>query len=118
MIFKVTIDGVVFCHFGDLGEPINLALVEKIGKADVLMLPIGGTYTIDWVQAKRYADLLRPHIILPMHYKPLDGTIDIMDASNFLHAFDAQSIRKVEKMLTIDTNEILDKSMQILYMEK
>ena len=118
LIFKVIIDGVTFCHFGDLGEPCNHALIERIGGVNVLMLPVGGTYTIDAEQAKQYVEILQPNLIVPMHYKPQDGTIDITDASPFLSAFDKKNIQSVGSAVNLSADDIVKVRNKILYMEK
>lgn len=84
VIFVFKMDGLTVCHLGDIGEKVSQSLVEKIGKVDVLLLPVGGTYTIDAFGAKEYADAIQPKIVIPMHYKPLDGRIDIADIQPFL----------------------------------
>ncbi len=118
LIFMLDIDGVTFCHLGDLGEPCSEALIRAIGKVHVLMLPVGGTYTIDAMQAKAYVDALRPNVIIPMHYKTLDSIIDITDADAFLTAFDKHNIERVGKKINITAKEIAQCNKKILYMEK
>ena len=88
IIFKLEIDGLRICHFGDLGEPCSPSLVKAIGKVDILLIPVGGTYTIDALEAKRFVDAIAPKMVIPMHYKPNDGTIDITDEKPFLSLFD------------------------------
>ncbi|MBO6264138.1 MAG: MBL fold metallo-hydrolase [Clostridia bacterium] len=83
-IFCFTIDGVRFCHMGDLGESFNRSLVEKIGKADVLFIPIGGKYTITAKGAKRYIDAINPKTAIAMHFKTRLSTIDIASADEFI----------------------------------
>lgn len=118
IIFKVVIDGISFCHFGDLGEPCNDSLIEKIGNINVLMLPVGGTYTIDAAQAKRYVEILQPNVIIPMHYKPLDGIINITDAAHFLRQFDKKNIQCVGRAVVLQAKDIVEVHKKILYMEK
>ncbi len=84
ILFKMEIDGFTLCHMGDIGEEATPELVEKIGKVDVLLVPVGGTYTIDGEGAMRYAESLQPKILLPMHYRPKDGSLDITSAEPFL----------------------------------
>ena len=50
-------DGVDLCHMGDVGEECTVRLAEVIGSVNVLMIPIGGNYTIDAKQAKEYVDI-------------------------------------------------------------
>ncbi|MCK5129929.1 MAG: MBL fold metallo-hydrolase [Clostridiales bacterium] len=68
-IFKFEIDGIAFCHLGDLGHVIDEKTWRKIGNVDVLFVPIGGTYTIDAYDAKKVIDALDPHLSIAMQYR-------------------------------------------------
>jgi L-ascorbate metabolism protein UlaG (beta-lactamase superfamily) len=68
-IFCFEVDGVNICHAGDLGHMLTNEQVKVIGKADVLMIPVGGFFTIDAKTALKVCEQLRPKIIIPMHYK-------------------------------------------------
>lgn len=83
-VFTIEADGLILCHLGDIGETCSPELVQKIGKVDVLLLPVGGNYTIDALEAKRYAEMLQPQTVILMHYRPSDGTIDIATEKSFL----------------------------------
>lgn len=83
-IFKFTVEGVTFCHMGDIGEYYSDALIEEIGAVDVLLIPVGGNYTIDGKEAARYASALRAAITVPMHYKTPRSNVDISGAEDFL----------------------------------
>jgi len=69
LIFRIVADGVVTVHLGDLGHIPDAALIQEIGPIDVLLIPVGGHYTIDAARASRVADLLSPRIIVPMHFR-------------------------------------------------
>jgi L-ascorbate metabolism protein UlaG (beta-lactamase superfamily) len=56
-------------HLGDLGHLLDQATVKKIGAVDVLLIPVGGYYTIDYQAAAATVDALAPSIVMPMHYK-------------------------------------------------
>jgi L-ascorbate metabolism protein UlaG (beta-lactamase superfamily) len=65
----VEADGITFCHLGDLGHELSAAQVKAIGPVDVLMIPVGGIYTINGEQAKEVMKQLKPRLyVLPMHY--------------------------------------------------
>lgn len=66
--------GVTFCHLGDLGHQLTPRLVELIGCPDVLMLPVGGHFTINGKEARHVVAQLKPHVVIPMHYKIPDMT--------------------------------------------
>ena len=62
--------GLRVCHLGDLGQlSLTPDQVREIGRVDVLMIPVGGFFTIDGPQAAAIARQLRPRVILPMHYR-------------------------------------------------
>jgi L-ascorbate metabolism protein UlaG (beta-lactamase superfamily) len=114
VIYKITIDGVTFCHMGDIGEACSNELVEKIGKVDVLLIPVGGTYTVDAFGAKEYIDKICPKAVIPMHYKPQDGALDIMGIQPFLDWYKDEPIQKiVDGVMQIDEN-----TSGIIYMER
>jgi L-ascorbate metabolism protein UlaG (beta-lactamase superfamily) len=67
--YVYSIDGVNFCHLGDLGHIPNSSEISEIGPVDVLMMPVGGTFTVNAEEAGKVMSLLGPKICLPMHYK-------------------------------------------------
>ncbi len=82
--FKFSVDGVTFCHLGDVGEYFSDSLAEEIGEVDVLFIPVGGNYTINYAEAVRYVEGIKPKIVIPMHYKTSKSNIDIDSAEPFL----------------------------------
>jgi L-ascorbate metabolism protein UlaG (beta-lactamase superfamily) len=68
-IFILEIDGLRIVHLGDLGHLLTQAQIKAIGKVDVLMIPVGGIYTLNGAEAKQVVEQLKPRRhILPMHY--------------------------------------------------
>ncbi len=82
--FKFSVDGVTFCHLGDLGEYYSQSLVEEIGEVDVLFIPVGGVYTIDYKEAVKFASAIKAKITVPMHYKTKRSSIDVDGVENFV----------------------------------
>lgn len=68
-IYKITIDDVRVVHLGDLGHDLSDTLIEEIGTIDVLLVPVGGVYTIAHTTAAQIVSKLEPRIVVPMHYK-------------------------------------------------
>jgi len=114
IVNTITVDGVKICHMGDVGEPCSAEILAKIGKVDVLLLPVGGTYTVDAVEAKRYVERIAPKIAIPMHYRPDDGKLDITDEKAFLSLF--SSVEFAEKNTPISL--AFTESTKILFMER
>lgn len=69
IIFKFVIDGIKFCHLGDLGHELDDETVQKIGDVDILFIPVGGNFTLDDRQAWNVINKIKPRIIVPMHYR-------------------------------------------------
>lgn len=85
VIFKWKMSGVTFVHMGDFGEAgLSMEQEEFISEADILMIPVGGVYTIDCRKAKEIVELIKPPIVIPMHYKTKHCKIDINEGSDFL----------------------------------
>lgn len=68
-LFKIEADGITVLHCGDLGHVLDDTLLEAIGDIDILLLPVGGHYTIDAKEAIQVAKQIEPSLIIPMHYK-------------------------------------------------
>lgn len=67
-VFCFTLEGVRVCHLGDLGHALSEKAVAEIGAVDVLLIPIGGNFTIDAAGADAVANALGPKIVIPMHF--------------------------------------------------
>lgn len=57
------------CHLGDLGQKLTDSQIERIGDIDVLMVPVGGEFTISLDEAFSVIQDVQPSIVIPMHYK-------------------------------------------------
>ena len=91
-IYLYRMDGIDICHMGDIGQEMNPNLGESIGSVNVLMIPVGGNYTIDAEQAKEYVDFLMPDIVIPMHYKTENSDLDIDEVDKFIDLFDEEQV--------------------------
>ena len=118
ILFTIEIDGLKICHLGDLGEPYSVKLAEKIEGADILLLPVGGTYTIDARQAKEYVLKCNAKVIIPMHYKPSDGRLDIAGAEEFLQLFQEDELIRVPNGETQIEKTDVENARKIIYMER
>jgi len=83
-IFCFTVDGIRLCHLGDLGHELSREEIAQIGNVDILLIPIGGFFTIDAGVATKVGDDLKPKVILPMHYKTPKCDFPITGVEDFL----------------------------------
>ena len=84
IMFKFSMDGIRFCHLGDLGHELDDGTVERIGEVDILFIPVGGTFTVDDRQAWKVINKIKPKIIIPMHYKIGGLSLPIAGLDSFL----------------------------------
>jgi L-ascorbate metabolism protein UlaG (beta-lactamase superfamily) len=68
-IFSFVLDGINVCHIGDLGHDLPDKEAADIGAVDVLLVPVGGNFTIDAAAAERVCQKLAPKVVIPMHFK-------------------------------------------------
>ena len=84
IIFIMEVDGVKVCHIGDLGHPLSSQQVADVGKVDVMLVPVGGFFTIDAGAATEVCSKLSPRVVIPMHFKndrcefPITGVDDFL----------------------------------------
>ena len=119
IIYKFGMDGLEICHLGDLGEECSSELLEMILPVNILLIPVGGTYTINAEQAKEYVDRIMPEIVIPMHYKTRSLTLDIDKADAILNLFDDEETEISEKnTLEFSRDDLTEEKTKIILMER
>ena len=96
--FAIEIDGVKVCHLGDIGQVPTSEQVAQLGRIDVLLVPVGGSKTLDATGAVEVIGLLEPKIVIPMHYKTEVCTIDIQPLERFLKETGLKDVAPVPKL--------------------
>ena len=82
-------DGKKIVHLGDLGEAPTPALTSACGSADVLLIPVGGTFTLTGPQAAEAIRALGPKLAVPMHYRCPGHSFEVISTEEpFLKALD------------------------------
>jgi L-ascorbate metabolism protein UlaG (beta-lactamase superfamily) len=100
-IYSIIVDEVRVVHLGDLGDVVGDDQVDGLGEVDVLLLPVGGIYTIDAKQAVTVIERLSPSIVIPMHYKTDEHGPEFAQLSGvetFLQLMGANGIEAVDKL--------------------
>jgi len=83
-VFCFKVDGVRVCHLGDLGHQLSPQQIAELGSVDILLIPVGGFYTIDAKVAGQLCDRLKPKVIIPMHFKNDKCAFPIAGVDEFL----------------------------------
>ena len=112
-VFCFEIDGVKVCHLGDLGHQLDSKQVAEIGGVDVLLIPVGGYYTIDARVATEVCNQLKPSVIIPMHYKnercsfPIAGVDEFLRGKENINRMDVSEAEFKQGELPVSTRIIV-----------
>lgn len=90
IIFVIHADGLSLAHLGDLGHRLSPEQVRTIASVDILLIPVGGTYTIDAAAARDIVAMIKPKIVIPMHYRTDRCSFPIQPADDFTRGVDFQ----------------------------
>lgn len=98
-IYIIKTEEMQICHLGDFGQKeLTSEQVEQIGNIDILILPIGGVYTISAKEAKGIISQIEPKIIIPMHYQIPKLKIKLDDLDKFLKVVGIKTIEPQNKL--------------------
>lgn len=109
IIFKIDIDNISIAHLGDLGHKLNDQIIEQLNGIDILLIPVGGFFSLDPQTAAQIVNSLEPMITIPMHYLTdslnKDNFGKLLPVSAFLKEVGKENIQPVLK-LTISKDKL------------
>jgi L-ascorbate metabolism protein UlaG (beta-lactamase superfamily) len=117
IIFLIDIDGFTILHLGDLGHELSKDMLEKIANVDVLLIPVGGKYTIDAETASEVISELEPGYVIPMHYKTPDlkDPADLDSIDKFLHEMGVENnVKREDKLKLSSKSDIPDETQVVI----
>jgi L-ascorbate metabolism protein UlaG (beta-lactamase superfamily) len=91
-LFVLETGGLRFAHLGDLGHTLDDAQLGEVGPVDVLMVPVGGAFTIDAAEATEVAAQTQAKLVFPMHYATARTSVPIATADAFLEGKTVQRV--------------------------
>jgi len=116
-IYTIETEEIKLCHLSDLGQKeLTSEQLDRIGDIDILMIPIGGTYTINSAEAIKIMAQIEPKIIIPMHYKIPKLNIKLDEADIFLKALGIKNLEPLPK-LSIKKKDISTEEAKIIILE-
>ena len=117
-IYKIEAEDIKFCHLGDLGQKqLTDEQLEKIGAVDILMIPVGGTYTIDSSDAQKIIGQIEPKIVIPMHYDLPNLKFKLGSVSKFLKSMGKNSIEPQDKLTVKSSTLPKEREMEIVVLK-
>lgn len=117
IVYRIEVDGISVAHLGDLGHTLTEEQAAKLDGVDILLIPVGGKYTIGASEAVEIVSELEPRVIIPMHYKIPGLKIDIDSVDKFLKEMGAGRVEKMPK-LKISKKDLPKEETKIILLEK
>lgn len=114
--FIIESEDVKICHLGDLGGELTGKQLDELDGIDILLVPVGGRYTIDGKRAAELVKKIEPTMVIPMHYKTKGTTIDIEDESLFCSEMGNCPSEKVSK-INIKKKDLEGKALHTVIMQ-
>jgi L-ascorbate metabolism protein UlaG (beta-lactamase superfamily) len=117
LIFLIETEDLRVCHMGDFGQKeLTEKQLEEIGEVDILMIPVGGVYTISFKEAIKILEQLEPKITIPMHYSLPKLKIKLDSVDKFLKSLGIKSLTP-EKKLSIKKEDLSPEEAKIVLLE-
>jgi len=116
-IYTIEAEEMRVCHLGDLGQKeLTSEQVENIGDIDILMLPVGGVYTINSKESQKIISQIEPKIVIPMHYLLPKLKLKLDGVDVFLKTMGQKSIEPQPKLL-IKKKDFTKEGMKIVILK-
>lgn len=116
-IYTLESEEIKICHLGDLGQKeLTDEQLEKIGEVDILMIPVGGVYTISAKEAAKIISQIEPKIVMPMHYHIPKLKIKLEGLDKFLKMMGVKT-PEISKKLSISQKNLPSEGMKIIILK-
>lgn len=108
-------DGLTIVHLGDLDHIPPQSVIELLGPANVLLVPVGGGGGLNATQAVEMISLLEPNIVIPMHYQTPEAMPNLDPLDRFLKEMGVSRVQQEQTFKV--TSSSLPEQMQIVVLE-
>jgi L-ascorbate metabolism protein UlaG (beta-lactamase superfamily) len=115
IVYRIEMDDLTIVHLGDLGHILTDEQSDQMDGVDILLIPVGGVYTIDAKTAVEVIGQLEPRIVIPMHYKLPGVKSEVEAVEKFIKELGVQP-RKEEK-LKIAKKDLPQEGMDLVILE-
>lgn len=114
-LFRIAADDISVAHMGDLGHALTEKDLADLGQVDVLIVPVGGFYTIDAASATRLVAQMKPKVAIPMHYRTKKCEYPIATIEGFIKGKD--NVRRLDSPEIELRKETLPKTTEIVVLQ-
>lgn len=112
VIYRIEMDDISVSHLGDLGHVLNDKQLDLLVGTDILLIPVGGKYTIDAKKAVEVVSQVEPRIVIPMHYKAPNLKLDIDGVDKFIKELGLKPTE--EEKLKIAKKDLPQEDMELV----
>jgi L-ascorbate metabolism protein UlaG (beta-lactamase superfamily) len=105
-IFRFELDGLTFCHCGDLGHDLSDQQIQALGEVDFLFVPVGGVFTLDGQGARRLVEKVGPKVAVPMHFRYGGLSLSIQTVDAFLDGLPEGKVLRVGNEIEIQPEDL------------
>lgn len=120
IMFKIEIDGLVILHCGDLAHKLSDEVLEEVDNIDILILPVGGGYSLNAQEATELVKQIEPEIVIPMHYEHIAINKEVFPnlapVNEFINKMGLTELEPVNK-LVLKKEDIHQEAVKVVLME-
>jgi len=115
-LYVIHIDEVKVAHLGDLGHMLSDKQLTELDGIDVLLVPIGGVYTIDSKTAQEVINAVQPAYAIPMHFKTPDHNNSFSDMTDLKTGFEqmGQELPEIQEKLTVTVTSLPEETEMVV----
>jgi len=118
VLYKIESEGISILHCGDLGMILTDTQVDEIGDVDVLMVPVGGKFSLTSDEAIQLIKKVEPSIVIPMHYGRPDLAIEgLAPLDEFLKKMGVEPSEPLEKLVVKKEDFEVDQAMRVVVLK-
>jgi len=116
IIYRIELDNIAIAHLGDLGQSsLTDEQLAELGVIDILLIPVGGKYTIDAKRAVEIISQIEPRIVIPMHYKLPETKTEIDGVEKFIKEIGVEP--KHEEKLKLSKKDLPQEGMDLVILD-
>ncbi len=112
IMYRIEFDDITVVHLGDLGHILDNKQLEKLVGTDILLIPVGGKYTLDATKAVEVVSQIEPRIVIPMHYKVAGSKVDVDGVEKFIKEMGVKPTE--EEKLKISKKDLPQEDMELV----
>ncbi len=115
IIYRIDLDDISIVHLGDLGHVLDNKQLEMLVGTDILLIPVGGKFTLDAKKAMEVVSQIEPRIVIPMHYSVPGLKLDLDGVDKFIKEIGVKP--REEEKLKISKKDLPVEDMELVIMK-